>query len=115
MIVNNGLATIRYAVRDAIANIKAGDDSTPTSGAMNALVSERFDAGGSITNKDGNSTAKSVHTARLTVADGNGFTFTEVGMFNSAGDMIIRQVHAGLEKDNTFEILYEITMEVQNI
>lgn len=115
MIVNNGLETIRDAVKVAVDNIKAGDDNTPTSGAMNTLVSERFDAGSVITNKNGNSIAKSVHTARLTVADGNGFTFKEVGLFNNSGDMIMRKIHADMEKDNSFEILYEITLEVQNV
>lgn len=115
MIVNKGFETIRDAVKVAVDNIKAGDDDTPTNTAMNALVSERFDAGGSIGLRDGTSVAKSVHSARLTTADGNGYTFKEVGMFNSGGDMLMRKTHAGMEKDASFEIVYEITLEVQNI
>ncbi len=115
MIVNKGFETIRDAVKATPDNIKAGDDNTPTTTPMNALVSERFDAGGSIGLADGSSVAKSVHTARLTTSDGNGYTFKEVGMFNSGGDMIMRETHADMPKDASFEILYVITMEVQNV
>ena len=115
MIVNNGLRAIRDAVRPIVTNMKAGTDNTPTMGSMNDLVASVFDASGSITNVNGNTSGKSLHRMRMTTAQGNGNTFKEIGCFIGGGDMLLRETHPGVVKDASKEILYEVQLEVVNV
>jgi len=111
--VNNGLEHVRDLFKPTVTAIKVGDDNTVTGPTMNDLVSTVF-TDPTPENVNGDSIAKSTHRARLTVADGNGDDLQEVGLFETGGDMILRETHPIVAKDATFEVLYEVTVEVKN-
>jgi hypothetical protein len=57
---------------------------------------------------------ESRQTLRLTVADANGFTLTEAGNFRAVTAMQDRIVHAPVPKNNTFELVYQVTTRGRN-
>ena len=62
-------------------------------------------------------TNKVMFQGTASTAEGNGSTFTEVGVFNSSSGatMVNHQLHTGILKANTFELRYQIEIEFTNV
>lgn len=115
MIVNTGLNAIRDAVRPIVVNMKAGQSNDPNSVSMTDLVSETYNALGVIDNTNGSEYGASLHKMRISTSDANGTTLREVGTFVEDYAMLQRLTHPDVEKDETFEVLYEIKLQVVNV
>jgi len=112
-IVNKGKEAVRDFLIDEIIEGAVGDDDTATTITMNALGNELLRKAS--TNLKGSFPGISKHRIRILTGELNGETLREVGLFNDDGDMIVRRTHANIEKNPTFEILYDVTIEVRNI
>lgn len=63
---------------------------------------------------EGQDLGESLHRIRLTTSEANGETLRECGTLDVDGDLITRNVHAPIEKNDTFEVIYEVSINVKN-
>lgn len=111
-VVNNGKDTIRDAILTTVDKIAAGTDGSGTTSNMTSLIDEVIRKTSS--NLEGQDLGESLHRIRLTVSEANGETLREVGTLDSSGDLISRNAHAPIDKNNTFELVYEISINAKN-
>ena len=111
-IVNEGKKTIRTAIIGAVEKIAAGTDGSGTTSNMTELIAEVIRK--TSENLVGTDLGESLHRIRLLTTEANGQTLREVGTINADGNLITRNVHVPIEKNNTFELVYEISINAKN-
>jgi hypothetical protein len=96
-----------------VTSVGVGTGTTAPVETDTALETEVMPAGGGTRNAatGSDSTTKTRrYTMNMTTAQGNGSTFTEVGLFlaASAGGMITRTVHSGYSKTVAISVKYQV-------
>lgn len=97
-----------------------GTGSTAVTASDTALVSEVYPYGTSraeISSKTKASPKKVTYVLSLLPAQANGQSLKEVGAFNaiSTGTMMNRLVHNAINKTSSFELVYQITVELSDV
>lgn len=112
VLVNKGKEAVRDFLITHLIEGATGTDGTATTVTMNELGNEIVRK--SSDNLKGSFAGISRHRVRILTTEANGETLREVGLFNDDGDMVIRTTHTPVTKNDTFEILYDIKIEVKN-
>lgn len=111
-IVNNGMDYIKNELIASIDEISVGTNDDATTTDMNSLKSPVITKAPN--NLEGTEIGESLHQIRLLTSEANDNILKEVGAFTDDGNMFSRNIHAGIEKDSTFEVLYEISINNKN-
>jgi hypothetical protein len=114
MLVTYSMNSQRTYFNTVFTHLACGDGTTAVTEADTALVSERTRLA---KNSSDTSIDKKVEMEFImNTATGNGYTYTEVGLFTlvSGGSMGSRDIIAGIEKNSGFEISFLVTFQVSN-
>ena len=115
-LVNNGLLAIASVMTGTTATqtiynpetIRLGDGGTgnPTTATTSALTAQQY--GKAIETRSVESLTTTVLTINMTTAQGNGYTYDEVGLFaNDGTTMLARKVISPLSKTSNFSLVVE--------
>ncbi len=113
MIVNEGLVRIRDEILNVVEDVAIGTGGSGTTSDMNELENEIIRK--TSDDVEGQAIGESLHRIRLTSGEANNETLRECGVIDQDGNLISRNVHAPLEKNETFEVVYEISIEIKNM
>lgn len=106
------MRNILYGDSDAVpSHIAIGTGTTAVTVSDTAMETELFRK--AIDSKTKPNLISVMFQGTLSSAEGNGTTFTEVGVFNAASGvtMVNHLIHTGILKASTFELRYQIEIE----
>lgn len=124
MIVDAFLNLIRNAIYgDTVTmptHIGVGNGTTSPAAGDTTLDTEIIPYGSTrceITTRSKTTSKKLSFQLSLLPSQGNGNAFTEVGLFNSvsSGTMGNRLVHTAINKTSSFELIYQISIEMSEV
>lgn len=111
VITNAGRDAIRDFIQSEVAEMGVGtgtDEPTKTDSTLQSEVTRK-----AVSKADGG-TGEEVFTIRLSTSDANGNDLTEVGTFDTDGDLQARLTHSEIRKTDDFEVEYRLSETVVN-
>ena len=109
MIVTDGVEIFIALVDDTITEVVMGTGTTAAALTDSVLASSVIDK--AVTN-DTAIAGQIVYSGSLTVAEGNGSSFTEAGLRDAAEKLVCRRVHSAISKTSSFQLDYTWTIKV---
>jgi len=105
--VRNQLRDDFLSFVDEIAMGSDGDDESETDTSIGNEVISKAEGSGYSNQTDGDGQA--LHEATIGLSEANGETLREVVLRSSTSGLAIRITHAEINKENDFELDYELT------